>query len=609
MPITKYTSLPLGLNDYNVYVEDTTVNSDYFNITRMPQTFTGGRNSFLIGGSEYLQGDTEILIEILDADGNPIYQYAVDDYYEGGSKMISVEIYDTTPSGFATVRIVGILEYTKDGTPVPLEWQNKYNVRWSTKVLVDYELKNVSPLKFITTPQLIVAENRFYNINSSSYIYTTVEQPFTASLSARLSQIEYAGYGITLTGSTVLSSKHLNGKITGSLIINDIASEINLPFSKILNKNRAFTDELIQYPGVNGVIRNIDLYSSSYSASIDSTNTLLISNAVLQYSTINTSSTNIPISYASLRLTDLSTVSGEIYKLRVYSKVASNTGYYKIVGDVPVDTNEIFTTQSIRGNLPIGNIALAENYTSSWYAGPLQQNTGIQVPIYPISGSDMYYDSSITFTPNNFVVSSSDDTLLSSIYVNVPIDISTNMFSGSAVNGYFLGTIPSYTLFASTEYTLQFDAYHSKTSGSITLVGNTPTVDIYLINKLNSVKILDDDPLGQKIGQIKAYGGSQWFEQIQFNFNPYVPNSGSLGLRFVVNNGFWNFSNISIKPASDPQFSPDESLILIPNTEYHNELLEYRVEFFDINNNSANVFATSTPTYFTGSAVDLGVIP
>jgi len=163
-------------------------------------------------------------------------------------------------------------------------------------------------------------------------------------------------------------------------------------------------------------------------------------------------------------------------------------------------------------------------------------------------------------------------------------------------------------VFPTSEYTLTLDAYYKKTSGSVTLQGNTPKVDIYILG-VDGTKIVDNDPLGQKIGQIKVSGDSQWFEGTQFNFFPNIGSSGRIGLRFAVSNGFWNFANISIKPASDPQFSPDEALLVVPNVEYHNELLQYKVEFFDINNNSVNVSAISTPAFFTGSAIDLGTLP
>ncbi len=56
-------------------------------------------------------------------------------------------------------------------------------------------------------------------------------------------------------------------------------------------------------------------------------------------------------------------------------------------------------------------------------------------------------------------------------------------------------------------------------------------------------------------------------------------------------------------------FSPDEATILIPNTEYHNEYLQHKIEFFDINNNSTNLSVVSIPTFFTGSNIDLGILP
>jgi hypothetical protein len=82
-----------------------------------------------------------------------------------------------------------------------------------------------------------------------------------------------------------------------------------------------------------------------------------------------------------------------------------------------------------------------------------------------------------------------------------------------------------------------------------------------------------------------------------------------VGIRFVVSNGFWYFSEISIKPASDRLFAPDEAQILIPNTEYYNELLQHKIEFFDINSNSTDLFIESIPTFFTGSNIDLGTLP
>ena len=127
---------------------------------------------------------------------------------------------------------------------------------------------------------------------------------------------------------------------------------------------------------------------------------------------------------------------------------------------------------------------------------------------------------------------------------------------------------------------------------------------------LSGSVIIDKDPLGQKIGRIDITPGSttQLYQNKEFNFTPKLASAGAVGFRLVVSNGFWNFSDVSVKPASDTTFSPDEFTVLVPNTEFFNNYLEYKIEFFDINNNSTNVTAISLPTYFTGSNIDLGVL-
>jgi hypothetical protein len=147
-------------------------------------------------------------------------------------------------------------------------------------------------------------------------------------------------------------------------------------------------------------------------------------------------------------------------------------------------------------------------------------------------------------------------------------------------------------------------------SGSANLVGITSAVDIYLVG-VNGTQIIDNDPLGQKIGMLTIPIGAEtkWYQDQQVNFTPNITSGNSVGIRFVVRNGFWYFSEISLKAASDKLFSPDEIEILVPNTEYHNEFLQHKVEFFDINNNSTDLTVVSIPTFFTGSNIDLGILP
>jgi len=136
MAIQKKTLFPEDLEKYKVLIEDTDPNSRYFRVSELPEAFTGGKNAFLIQGSEELVADTIVKIEIKDSLGNVIYHEpgeGIPEYYEGVSKVVSVYIYPDTLFGPCTITVLGELkEYeTINGlkVPVPFEWENKYNVK------------------------------------------------------------------------------------------------------------------------------------------------------------------------------------------------------------------------------------------------------------------------------------------------------------------------------------------------------------------------------------------------------------------------------------------------------------------------------------------------
>lgn len=628
MPKTKKYLQNRKLAAYDVYIQDTSETSDYFQISNLPSVFTGGRNSFLVAGSQLLENQSQVLIEILDSKGNTIYQTPVASYKEGDSKLVSVEIYNDTPIGFATIIIMGKARITKNGLPIPEEWKNTYNVRWVKRILVDPNIKNHSPIRFLNPPQVSLEENRFYSVGSSTYDEFSAE--FTASLTPIVFSSIQSGYAINAIAPTTFSADYYNGKITGSLEINGTTRTINLPLSNILNKTTAYANNtMIQSPVDSaGFIRKLSkLYSGSFTENIFGTTYGVTSSALLKYSVLNTPLTKVPVSYANLRVNNMKTVSGEIYKVRVYNRVATNLSNYKLVGDILVRTSDILTTASLRGNTPIGNLRETPSASANWYAGGLSKdNTSILYPIYRVSGSARYYNPQNT--TNTFAITASNDVLMSSFHAHVPVtatsplDLSSgytsSIFDGTAGDtGYFVGTTQYYRMFPSTEYTLTMDAYYRRASGSHSLVGSGSKVDIYLVSSGSVTRIIDKNPLGQKIGELckelckDCTGNSDatWYQSKQFNFTPQLPRDADVGLRFVVSNGFWDFSNISIKPATDEQFAPDEVQILIPNTDFYNEYLEYKVEFFDINSNSANVVAISVPTFFTGSVTDLGTLP
>lgn len=602
MAKTRKTLQLKNLAKYDVLIEDTSASSVYFQVTNLPSSFTGGRNSFLLAGSSALKPASSIQIEIIDSNGISIFQNPIQKYLEGNSRLVSVEITENTAPGFATIIILGQATVLPDGQPVPPDWQNSYNIRWTKRILVEPNLRNSSPLILENTPTVLAEERRLYSVSTSSYV--SASTAFTASLTPTLYSSFQIGYTIKAESPTVFSEDYVGGYITGSMIIDGVSASLYLPITDILNTTTAFsTGQLIKTTD-GKIVDKIYLRSGSYTTPLFGSSSAIKTTAQLVYNTSSINGNHIPVSYAKLRLTNLNTVSGEIFKFKVYSKVSTNLSDYKLVADIPVTTSELLVTSSIRGDLPIGNFYVVPT-ASNWYSDRLETSSNA---IYTISGSTAYYNPTTTVTPFTLVLT--DNVLLRSVRAEVPTFNNQKYAGYVSASGYFIGNKKALQLFPTTEYTIQFDAFYKKTSASINLTGVDPKVDIYLIG-VEGTKVIDNNPLGQKIGTLTLPAGAEtyWYQDQQLNFTPQLSTSGNVGIRFVVSNGFWYFSEISLKPASDRLFAPDEAQILVPNTEYYNELLQHKIEFFDINNNSTDISVVSIPTFFTGSNIDLGTLP
>ena len=211
MAVIKKTLFAKNLDKYAVLVNDTQSDSKYFKITELPDTFTGGKNAFLIAGSEYLVPDTKIQIELKDSAGNIIYhepgegmisssingETFVTEYYEGVSKVVAIYVYPDTSYGPCTLTILGELSEYQDTNgltlPVPLDWENKYNVKWQKQIDVNPSLANTTKIRFYKRPMVSITEllEPIYRIESGSKVSSGINQSFAE---IKLSQLEtFAG--------------------------------------------------------------------------------------------------------------------------------------------------------------------------------------------------------------------------------------------------------------------------------------------------------------------------------------------------------------------------------------------------------------------------------
>ena len=173
------------------YFTDNSPSSDFFNITELPDTLSGGKNAFLIAGSDKLFPQSEVKVQVRDAAGNVCYvEYANGnpEYYEGISKVVAVYVYpNETAFGPATITILG------QAIDVPDEWKFRFNVKWQTTININPSLPNTTRVRFYKRPKVDIVETLqpIYRIESGS----KVESGVTASFAnIKVSQLEtFAG--------------------------------------------------------------------------------------------------------------------------------------------------------------------------------------------------------------------------------------------------------------------------------------------------------------------------------------------------------------------------------------------------------------------------------
>ena len=146
------------LNLVDVYIEDSDATSKYFEVLESPQVLPPGRSSILINGSPFLKKGTEVLAEILDGEGKPIYINAIANLIEGTARRIGVEVYQTTAQGRAVLTILGEIDPAAVDFVIPEEFQGVYNVRFQKTLSVNPNINNTEPIRFLRRPQIAIEE-------------------------------------------------------------------------------------------------------------------------------------------------------------------------------------------------------------------------------------------------------------------------------------------------------------------------------------------------------------------------------------------------------------------------------------------------------------------
>ena len=544
MAILKKTLFDEKLESYGVFIEDTADNSQYFKITELPDVFTGGKNAFLIQGSEELDADSIVKIQIRDSQGNIVYHEpgeGIPEYYEGTSKVVSVYIYPDTAFGPCTITILGELkEYTTNGlkVPVPENWKGVYNVRWQRQININPLLQNTTKIRFYRRPKVDVQEVIFpiYTIN---FTRPTITGSVIGTAVSPTDGDDFRFFkGDTLYELNSTTSKFSSSMEGETITINGLPSAYAPTIREVVNSTKALVN--IPYyetsSGDPNSYQNVLSFAASpFTLSFDQSSTLTDS--------------RISSSFAKITLTDLETFSGDVNRVKVYATRLADIGSFTLLEDIKLESNEILSSNAFSGSINVRTGVLSsQNIIDSFW-------------IY------REYNGATTYTKEI-----DNSLLMASVKLE---DLSIQNTADAPQKIFYYSSSIDFT--KNTEYQLSFNLLLSSSA--------------YIPNKIlvygsgsSFVNTSDTLPLGKLIGEISTDKTFRRFDRQEFNFKPDADGTGTLV--FAVHQGNWQVSNIGLRASQETNFSPNEvSLNVTMPTVVNNDIYDFKFEFYDINNN------------------------
>jgi hypothetical protein len=531
------------LSNYQTFVTDTNPLSEYFRITEFKDTFTGGKNGFLIEGSKHLLESTEIKIQILDVEGNPVYWEpgnGIPEYYEGLSKVVAVYVYEDTPIGIGNITILGELKtYVNElgnTVDIPAEWKGIYNVKWNKSFQINRLLSNEDKVRFYKRPQVAITEIVKPIFNN---VVTTLIQTGSVTGIAQSPRLDQPLAGYSAPTSYLLKindNTNWTGSVVGTYINIPSLGYTTLADSVINNK-----ELLVQNPyTLNGLVDNFA--NVGYTASFN------------YVEGVNNLKTALTGSFAKIQLTELTTFVGDAARVKIFRKSQSDLSDYQFVQEIKLESNELLVDlESYTKNQEYYGIFDNSNYKNYWVT-----------------------------SSNNLVTSFNQNYLFDSVKLN-----------SNGVNQYHISKSISIT--ENAEYTLDFNL-------RISDVTNGNYIKAFLSGSRQTS--VNGSPKTIQIQQqiVNVDSANSLLQKSSLTTNFKAEQIDNAKLYFEVKGNDWYLSDVSLRASQETSFSPNEITFIqsVPRS-LPEETFLYRFEFYDINNNYIPVNVDATKTFNGGN--------
>ena len=661
-----------NLNLIDVVLEDTT--NSIFNVFEVPAVFTQGRSSFKINGSQFLKKEVPLKMEMLDSAGKTVYMAPVDLVGEEVEPLlpfryITVEVYrrPINEPGLGLLTLVGELDPSQIDSPIPTEFQNTYNVRYTQRVNIDVATSlNTQPILFYKNPTIeaeeivkaritnteVTQSIRIFSSSSAAprndikdkklttvtgsqekddgivevtkpnkdvekfvndYKYKTglyggmppilgrrgIRSKF-ASKEDDIVKIKVDGGGLTakMQGGKVTVPAHTKTlqevKADGTVENKEVTvPKFETTVKEVVNETTFIPDDIPIYDSplndgndepTGSVVLVDDFEDVPISMSFEDVITNVVSSSI-HYD-----------SYLDLKIKNLRPFSGDVYRLRVHGKMQSSNTGFQTLADTAIESPELIVdTSSPSGFLRTGYFIDQTHINNYWSASSFDSLTKSNNVAMVHTGSE-YIDSMRISGSNR----GKNESIVVENKPGYPFTLDKNV---------------RYTLSAKvagklTEKVQQDDSVVKKAqlyfhlSGSNLNPSEKISTNTYVGTELKNPD--DGRTVVLEVDSEHSTGFKQ-FDRIEHTFEPSfnldtIKNTDTI-LQLRANSGIWHISDLSVRPAMDTGFSPDEYSIILPLPRSKRpDKLDIIIEYFDVNNNAVETITTQKDIAISGSA-------
>ena len=594
-----------NLQDIDAFENEEGITSKYFNITDIPLELPMGKSSMLIMGSKFLKNDVVLKLELTDSLGNPVYLEPVYDYEESGGVRVGIEVYKNTAAGSATLTILGELDPAEFDGVIPPEFQGIYNVKYTRPLTINKTIANDRPIRFYKKPEVNVTEiikgqvsltstSTGSNVQNVGFIegfpvpntegnQFTIDGDNFGEVQSYNDQVygfspigNYESYDTSdprytfKIGNADFSSSMVGGTLTISqpnaitpfqTSSNTVVPPYSSRITKVINKKTIEVQKPFGvYDSGSGFYRIAGIGSGSYQINWPKEH---------EY---DTSSINFK-SFADVRLKKLRTFSGDINRVAAYIKNNGPFSNWQKVIDTPVESPELLLDPtSMTGTSRIGVFSSDSVINTYWTATGGQFGTETSATVQ-------------TFSDNEYL---SDSVFVSASAASMLDDDSNEWIKLQLKSNYSMNFIED------TEYRIKAKLFCDNTNG---LQNSVKAVFHMSGSAFGMSPSLSDSNYGRAIAKVQFDNIANKTDQQDLEATFVPDSSGNAILQVRFTGGHWHMSQVSIKPNSDTNFSPEFIRLIapVPPLQTRPDNLDFAFEFYDINNNKAKTVLTTIP--------------